>query len=79
MAKKKKEICAKEGDTIEIINNTEKEESDTYTRSIQIATLNTQVLVTSTDPKDTLSIIKEMAVSLIDKYKKDSKYESNIH
>ena len=45
-------------------------DGSTYTRSVQVSTLNTNVTVQSTDPKDSLSKIKKMVTELVDMYRK---------
>ena len=48
---------------------TEVNDGQMYTRSVQVSTMHTQVLVSSEDPKDSLNSIKSMVMSLVDKYK----------
>jgi hypothetical protein len=50
-------------------STTVEEDTNGYARSIHVATLNTQVVIESNDPKDSLKDLKIMAESLIDKYK----------
>ena len=45
------------------------DEDKEYTRSVQVSTLNTHVIVTSTDPKDDLKKLKGMVIDLVNMYK----------